>query len=258
MLGPSKINIRKGLHSHNEFEFEQHARYNSGNIQKVGELKTMTINALRIAVLATVCFLAGCGTQFKYNPKHDQTYPGIPDSLGLEIAGGIDQRPDGEKRPNWSKSADTIVAHALADEIQYERLFQRVKIHLKGPARLNRFSYFIEFRVEALQMFPRTEAAEQIGRTALDALGWRGALISASIPTAWESQVKVEFDVFDAVTKQSIFNRSYSESRSLRANGYQGKSRQIQQTSDCLEAVVRRFAGDFSRLLAARRSPVVR
>jgi hypothetical protein len=213
---------------------------------------------MRIAILSAVCFLAGCGTQFNYNPKHDQTYPAISDSLGLEIAGGIDQRPDGEKRPEWSKNVEIIVAQALANEFQHDGLFHRVKIHLKGPARLNKFLYFIEFRVEAFQMFPRTGSAEQIGRTALDTMGWRGALISASIPTTWESQVKVDFEVFDAVNKQVIFSRSYSENRSLRANGYQGKSRQIQQTSDCLEGVVQRFVGDFSRLPAARPSPSIR
>jgi hypothetical protein len=217
-------------------------------------LKTTANIASQIAVLATVCLLAGCGTQFKYRPKHDQTYPAISDSLGLEIAGGADQRPDGEKRPSWSKSVDVIVAHALADEIQHDGPFHRVKIHLGGPARLHKFSYFIEFRVEAFQMFPSPGTAEQIGRTALEGLGWRGALISASIPTTWESQVKVQFEVFEAASKQSIFSRSYSESRSLRGNGYQGKSRQIQQTSDCLEAVVQRFVGDLSRTLAARHS----
>jgi hypothetical protein len=215
-------------------------------------------HALRIAVLTAVCFLVGCGTPFKYNPKHDQTYPAISDSLGLEIAGGIDQRPDEEKRPEWSRDVARIVANALADEIQHDGLFRRVKIHLNGPTRHHKFSYFVEFRVGAFQMFPRTGTAEQVGRTALDAMGWRGALISASIPTTWESQVKVEFEVFDAADKQSIFNRSYSESRSLRVNGYQGKSRQIQQTSDCLEAVVQRFVGDFSHWAAARRLPATR
>jgi hypothetical protein len=220
-------------------------------------LKTTAINALRIALPAMVCLLAGCGTQFKYNPNHDRTYPAISDTRGMEIAGGIDQRPDAEKRPEWSKSVETIVARALADEFQHDGLFRQVKIHLKGPIRLNKYSYYIEFRVEAFQMFPRTEGAEQIGRTALEALGWRGALISASIPTAWESQVKIDFEVFDAATRQSVFNQSYSESRSLRRNGYQDKSRQIQQTSDCLEAVVHRFTDDFSRLSSARRSPLV-
>jgi hypothetical protein len=82
-------------------------------------------------------------------------------------------------------------------------------------------------------------------------------LISAGIPTTWESQVTVEFEVFDAVNKNSIFSRSYTASRSLKINGYQGKSRQIQQTSDCLETVVQQFVGDFSRLPATKKLPSI-
>ena len=220
-------------------------------------MKTV-INALKMGVLTAICFLAGCGTPFKYNPKHDQHYPAISNNLGVEIAGGIDQRPDEEKRPEWSRNVEVIVAHALADEIQHAGSFRRVKIHLKGPTKLNKYSYFIEFRVEAFQMFPQSGTAEHMGRMALDAMGWRGALISASIPITWESQVKVEFEVFDAVNKQSILRQSYSESRSLRVNGYQGKSQQIQQTSECLEAVIQRFVGDFSHLAAAQGLPFIR
>lgn len=210
--------------------------------------KNWVINALRIAVLTAVCFLTGCGTRFTYNPKYDRTYPALANNLGMEIAGGVDLRPEEEKPPEWSKNVEGIVARALADEIQHAQLFKRVKIHLNGPTRLGKFSCFIEFQVEAFEMFPDTGTMEQIGRTALDAMGWRGALISAGIPTTWDSQVKIEFDVFDAATRQPIFSRTYSESRSLNANGYQGKSRQIQQTSDCLEAVLQQFLGDFSRL----------
>jgi hypothetical protein len=209
------------------------------------------IGAIRIAILVPVFFLVGCGTAFSYNPKHDQRFPAISGSFGLEIAGGVDQRPDTEKIPTWSRTVEVIVAEALADEIRHDGLFQHVKIHLKGPTRLNKFSYYVEFRIEAFQMAPRIGTAEQIGRTALDAMGWRGGLIVASIPTAWESQVKVEFEVFNAVNKELIFDRSYSESRTLRSNGYQGKLRQIQQTSDCLETVVQRFIADFSHLTAA-------
>jgi hypothetical protein len=90
---------------------------------------------------------------------------------------------------------------------------------------------------------------EKIGRSALlDSLGWRGALISASIPVTWRSQVKVDFEIFDAPTKQLLFSRSYVETRSLKVNGYQGDSQPIQQTRDCLEAVVQHFIADFSRV----------
>jgi hypothetical protein len=207
-----------------------------------------TIQRSRLGVLMAVCFVAGCGTPFKYNPQHDRSYPAVPNRLGVEIAGGIDERPEGEKRPAWSRDATAIVAHALADEIHRDGLFHRVKIHLQGPAKRNKFSYFIEFRVEAFAMFPQSGIAEKIGRKALDTMGWRGALISASIPATWESDVKVEFEVFDAGTQQPVFRRNYSESKTLKANGYQGQSRPIQQTSDCLETVLQRFAADFSQV----------
>jgi hypothetical protein len=221
-------------------------------------LKSAVIKVLRAGVLTAVCFVAGCGTPFKYNPQHAQSYPSVQTGLGVEIAGGMDQRPEDARQPDWSKSVEVIVARALADEIEEAKLFQRVKIHLSGPARLSKYSYYVTFQVGAFEMAPQTGTLEHFGRTALGALGWRGALISASIPTPWQSDVKVEFDVFDAATKQQVFSRSYSESRSLKSNGYQGKTRQVQQTSDCLEAVVGRFVGDFSRLVAANGSPSIR
>jgi hypothetical protein len=200
-------------------------------------------------LLATVFLLAGCGTTFKYHPKLGQTFPPISMARGVEIAGGTDERPKDERRPVWSKSVESIVAHALGGEIQHDGLFPRVKIHLAGPSRLSKFSYYVQFRVEAFEMAPESGFAEKVGRSALlESLGWRGALISASIPMTWRSQVKVDFEIFDAQSKQMIFSRSYSETRSLKVNGYQGDSQQIQQTSDCLEAVVGRFVADFSRL----------
>lgn len=209
----------------------------------------MMNHGLRLGAFAALCLLTGCGTPFKYNPKHDQTFHAVSEKLGVEIAGGTDERPEDQKRPVWSKSVEKIVARALADEIQHDGLFPRVKIHLSGPSRLDKFSYFIEFRVETFQMTPRGGLAEKIGRSALlEGLGWRGALISASIPTTWESEVKVDFQIFDAPTKQLIFSRGYSETRSVKVNAYQGDARQIQQTSDCLETVVQRFVADFSRL----------
>jgi hypothetical protein len=230
----------------------------SATFRKLELLKKTFIHAPRFAAFAAIWLLVGCGTSFKYNPNHGRSYPTVSNGLGVEIAGGIDQRPDGEKCPEWTRKVEVIVANALADEIKHDGLFQRVKIHLRGPARLNKFSYYIQFQVEAFEMAPRTGTAEQIGRTALDAMGWRGGLISASIPTTWQSQVKIQFEVFDAPTKQAVFSRSYSETRSLRANGYQGKSRQIQQTSDCLEAVLQRFTRDFSQWLPANRPPSTR
>jgi hypothetical protein len=212
-------------------------------------VKSGAINMLRISAVAMLFFCAGCGTTFKYNPKHDQTYPAIPDNLGFEIASGIDDRPSDEKQPVWSRSVEVIVARALADEIKHAELFQRVKIHLTGPAHLDKYSYFVEFRVGAFRTIPQTGALEQFGRSALGVLGWRGFLISASIPTTWESDVKVQFEVFDAVNQKLIFRQTYSETRSLKANGYEGKTRQIQQTSDCLEGVVQQFVAEFSRAM---------
>jgi hypothetical protein len=211
-------------------------------------LKKNIMQIARVCLLASIFFLTACGTTFKYNPKHDQSYPAIANNLGLEIAGGIDERTADQRRPEWSRRVEVIVARALADEVKHAGLFQRVKIHLSGPAHLDRFSYFVEFQVDAFEMAPQVGELEQAARTTLGAvMGLRGALISASIPTAWESQVKVTFEVFDPMTQQSIFRRSYSEARTLRANGYEGKSRQIEQTSECLESVIQQFVRDFSQ-----------
>ena len=93
-------------------------------------------------LLAAAFLLTGCGTTFKYNPKLGQTFSPISQTRGVEIAGGADERPEDERRPVWSKSAESIVARALADEIQHDGLFPRVKTHLSGPSRLSKFSYY--------------------------------------------------------------------------------------------------------------------
>lgn len=201
-----------------------------------------------------LCLGAGCATRFNYQPRHDQTYAPIPNNLGVEITRAEDLRNEEEKQPKWSRKVEVIVARALADELDHAKLFQRVKIHLSGPLADNRYSHIVELRVRTFEYYTPTNAFE-VGRGALKWLGVRGTLIAESIPRTIVSEVEVEFEVLDATTRQTVFLKTYSESRSLKANGYEGKKRQMQQTSDALETVVKRFVRDLSQLPFSRESP---
>ena len=198
--------------------------------------------------------LCGCGTTFKYNPRHDQVYASIPNNLGVEIVQAQDLRAANEKEPEWSKDVGVIVARAVADELNHARVFQRVKIHFSSELTSRKFSHLIELRVEQFRYYNPTNVLDY-GRSALSWLGIRGALIARSIPREYISQVKVEFIILDARSGDAVFDKTYSDTRSLTANGYEGKSRQIQQTSDALESVVKQFVSDLLKLPLSERPP---
>lgn len=196
-------------------------------------------------------FVAGCATSFKYQPRHDQTYPPVANNLGVEIIQAQDVRADDEKLPQWSRKVETIVARAVADELNHAKLFQRVTVHLSGPLAKNKYSHAVELRVKQFRYYNPTNILDY-GREILGWMGPRGALISASIPRQYVSEVAVEFEVLDAANQQTVFLKTYSDSRTLTANGYEGKTRQIKQTSDALESVVTQFVRDLVRLPLSR------
>lgn len=203
---------------------------------------------------AVVCFVAGCATSFKYQPRHDQTYPSIANNLGVEIIRAEDVRNEDEKLPHWNRKAEVIVARAAADELQHAGIFRRVKIHLSGPKNVQDYSHLVELRVKEFRYYNPTNMLDY-GRQALHWLGVRGSLIERSIPRKYISEVSVEFEVIDPRTMQTVFRKTYSDTRSLTANGYEGTSRQVRQTSDALETVVKLFAANLVQLPTSQRPP---
>jgi hypothetical protein len=201
-----------------------------------------------------LALVSGCATSFKYRPRHDQTYASIANNLGVEITQAQDLRSEDEKLPKWSRKVEVIVAKAVADELEHAALFQRVKIHLSGPLADNRYSEIIELRVKQFRYYNPTNMVGY-GQEALSWLGLRGALIARSIPREYICVVEVEFDVLDARTRQMVFQKTYSDSRTLTANGYEGKSRLVQQMSDVLETVVKQFVTDLSKLPLSQGPP---
>ena len=200
-----------------------------------------------LMLLASVGLVAGCGTSFKYQRRHAQTYLSLTNNLGVEIIHAEDLRSPDEQLPKWSRKVEVIVARATADELKHAQLFQRVKIHLSGPLADPRYSHLVELRVKQFRYYNPTNVLD-FGRNILGWMGLRGALIARSIPRQYISVVEVEFAVLDANTRQTVFQRTYSDTRNLTANGYEGKSRQIQQMSDALETVVDQFVADLARL----------
>jgi len=191
----------------------------------------------------------GCATSFKYTSRQDPVYPAMPRQSGLAIQTGQDDRPPEARQPDWAENAETIVAHALAEEVKNARRFQRVQIHAQ-EANPKKYSRTVHFRI---LKFECSDQADILAKTGQDILqlqlpGFRGELIAESIPTQFEVAVEIEFEVFDAATPQPIFSKTYSASRTLTINGYQGESPKIQQTGAALAEVLAKFIADLTKL----------
>ena len=178
----------------------------------------------------------GCSTSFKYTPTHQQTYAPIANRAGLAIRTGEDLRDAEEKQPSWCKNAEPIVAKALAEEVRRGKLFNRVKIHADA-ANPKKFSEIIQFRVKKFECASKPSFFESAGRTALEIQGIRGALIARSIPRKYTAEVEVEFEVLDAFTQRSVFQKSYPASGTTTLNGYQSEKPLVQQLSKALETI---------------------
>jgi hypothetical protein len=173
----------------------------------------------------------------------------------VAIIRGEDLREETGKHPKWNRKVAVIVADALADELSHNRVFQRVKVNLRGKPPAKDYSHWIAFKVRKLHFAEHSSVLEKVGK---EVLRWRapgGLWIAPSIPAKFISEVEIEFEVFAAGTAQSVFVRSYSESGNVWVNGYEGQSRQIQQTSAALEKVVSRFVADLVKLPLSRQGP---
>lgn len=204
-----------------------------------------------LLVLALPGLGLGCATSFKYTPRPDPAYPASARQTGLAIQTGEDDRPPEAREPDWTEDAETMVAHALAVEVKHARLFQRVQLHA-GEVNPQKYSRTVHFRV--LQ-FECSDQADVLAKTGQDVLrrqvpGFRGAWIAKSIPTQFEVAVEIEFAVFDEASRSPVFQKTYSASRTLTINGYQGESPKIQQTSAALAEVLAEFIADLTRLPA--------
>jgi hypothetical protein len=207
------------------------------------------------ALVAWLCLGAGCGTPFKYQPGHQATYRPISNNQGVAIFRGEDLREETGKQPKWSRKVAVIVADALADELNHNHVFKRVKVNLGGKPPAKDFSHWIAFKVRKLHFAEHSSTLEKVGK---EVLRWRapgGFWIAPSIPAKFISEVEIEFEVFAAGAAQPVFVRSYAESGSVWANSYQGQTPQIQQTSAALEKVVSRFVADLVRLPLSRQAP---
>jgi hypothetical protein len=198
----------------------------------------------------------GCST-FKYTPDYDHVYPPFANHTGLAIQAGEDARPPEEKRPDWTKNAKAIVAHALADEVRHAKLFDRVKFRDSG-INTRKFSEAVRFRVIKFECYSQSGFLENTGREFLELQGIRGALIAASIPAKYIAEVEIEFTVEDPSTQEAIFVQTYTATRSFSANGYQRAGPKVQNTSAALESVVTQFVADLTRLPLNQHKPPLR
>ncbi len=191
--------------------------------------------------------ITGCSTSFKYTPAHAQTYAPVAGGVGLAIQTGSDARSDEEIRPAWAKNAETIIARAIADEVKYAKSFQRVKIHA-DTVNLKKYSEVVRFRMLKFECYNQPVFLESAGQEFFKYQGLRGALIGASIPSKYVSEVEIEFEVRDAATQQIRFTKTYSATRASGINGYQGETPKVQQTSAALESVITQFVADLVNL----------
>ena len=189
----------------------------------------------------------GCATTFKYTSRQDPVSPAMARQPGLAIQTGEDDRPAEARQPGWAENAETIVAHALSEEVKKARRFQRVAIHTQAVT-LKKYSRTVRFRV---LKFECTDQADFLARTGQDILRHEvphGEWIAESIPTQFAVEVEIEFAVFAGASRQPALLKTYSASRTLSINGYQGESPKIQQTSAALAEVLNEFIADLAKL----------
>jgi hypothetical protein len=206
-----------------------------------------------LLTVMSVGLMTGC-TTFKYSPKHAQVYDSLANRGGLAISTGTDSRLESAKLPAWAKNAESIVAHALAEEIKHAKLFDRVKIHA-GSATPKRYSEFVRFRVVKFECAERPMFLENWGKRLLQFQGIRGALIAESIPSKYVAEVELEFEVFDAPDGRSVLSKTYSASQEFNANGYEGSASKMQNTSAVLESVIAQFVRDLVKLPLSQQAP---
>jgi hypothetical protein len=226
-----------------------------------------TSRLFRFRYVITIFFLSlassmltGCGTSFAYKPKRDAVYTGIPSSKGVEVLKGADIRDKKDRKGvKWNKPVEQIVADALVDELKNSKLFSRVDLHSSNQtfAVSGTYSYRVTFAVKRLRLYNPPKVGEIAGGAALGLLGVPGIFIAASIPTKWESNAEVKFEVFDGETQSSVLKKSYTSELSLSANAYAGNSRQKQQTSDVLERVIGQFIADLATLPLSQKTATV-
>ncbi len=197
-------------------------------------------------VFLTVCLCAGCSS-FTYSPAYPASYPPLANRAGLAIQRGKDLRPPDRITPGWCKPAEPIVARALAEEARHANLFERVKVHPRA-ANPNKYPILVECDVIKFDCVNTATVFENIGRTVLQAQGLHGALIAASIPSEYTSEIEIRFQVLDPATGLPKFARNYRAQRTTTANGYQGKKPLMQQTSAALEEVIAQFLRDLAKM----------
>jgi hypothetical protein len=214
------------------------------NIYKLKLARPISFFFLAIAV-------SGCSTSFKYTPTNGKIYTPIAGQTGLAIQTGQDLRPMDERRPGWARNAESIVAHALAEEVRDANLFHRVKIHAE-KVNNKKYSEIVTFQVKKFECYNKPAFLEETGRDLLRFQGIRGALIAESIPSRYTSEVEVEFKVLDAATQQVVFTKNYSATQTETINGYQGAKPKVQQTSDVLSKVLSQFVADLAKISAGQ------
>ena len=205
-----------------------------------------------VTVLALLILLTGCGTRFKYQPSHAQSYSHISNNRGVAIIPGEDLRIDTD-HPDWSQKVQAIVADALADELKHNRIFQRVSIRSSQPKK--GYSHLVTFRIQQFEYHDEANSLESLGRVVLRSHGSEGPWIARSIPTKFIATVQIEFNVLDPKTRQTIFTKSYRETQSVHANAYQSESPQIHATSQALEKAITHFVTDLINLPLSHTSP---
>jgi len=219
------------------------------------EIQTRTYARL-MALLPLLCFASGCSTSFRNTPQHYQAHHPVTRQTGLAIARGQDSRPIEAIRPAWTKNAEAIVAQALSDEVKHGKLFQRVKIHA-DPVNPKKYSTVVQFRVLKFECYKQADFLQSAGLNLLQmqAPGFRGSMIAASIPVKYISEVEIEFTVSDAASGQLLFTRTHSATRSDSFNGYQGDKPEVLLTSTALEEVLTKLVTDLATLSLSHPSP---
>lgn len=207
---------------------------------------------LKPLLVVTACLLlaTACVPRFKYTPRHDGSYSPAAKLRGVQIERGESERAiKSEDEISWSRADSEIIARALADELKYAGLFQRVNIvKAAGPTRRpERYSHTIRFTIRKFRLGTDDNLAQRAGRAALKSRSRRGYIIDKSIPRKWVAEVEIELELREASSGARILGKKYAATRSVSTRGFSDGDDERQRLSEALEEVVKAFVADIAR-----------
>ena len=217
-------------------------------------MKIITAKIWKLAFVVTALvynlFLGGCapqGIKLKYTPVHDQTYPAKTAIHDVQVVPLEDARaPKLKKQTKWDRSAQSLAADILVDQLVFCKCFKRVSIvsNTAVEAGPGDHDIRINVRVIKLQLFEDISSGKLVGAAALGVLMIPGVIIAGSLPETYVADAEVEFEATDMKTRRVILKKTYAAKGTLRHSEFGALDPVMHLASKVYEDAVKQFVLD--------------